>query len=185
MTDRQLQRSIRELALQVLYLIDARQADVDEAVELALAQPVLADDEAEALAQPLSDEHKARAADIARQAYAVHETADALATELAPTWPTNRQPAVDRAMLRLAYYEMASGITPVKVAINEAVELAKRFSTERSPAFINGVLDKMMKRVEQGEVVSPDAANPTDPWLADALEDEARNSKLEDSAQDD
>ena len=52
---------------------------------------------------------------------------------------------VDRNILRLAYFEMASGQTPPKVAINEAVELAREFSTQKSPAFVNGVLDKIMR----------------------------------------
>ena len=49
--------------------------------------------------------------------------------------------------MRLAHFEMTSGRTPPKVAVNEAVELAKSFSTERSPAFINGLLGKVLKRV--------------------------------------
>ena len=172
-------REIRELALQVLYLIDARQADADEAIELALAEPVLADEEDQSLAQPMSDQAKQRAADIARHAHAQRQIPDAIATDLAPGWPTSRQPAVDRAILRLAYYEMSSGLTPPKVAINEAIELAKRYSTERSPAFINGILDKMYKRL--ADHPSPPAnEGPADPWLADAMKDEVSNSNLED-----
>jgi len=49
---------------------------------------------------------------------------------------------VDLAILRLAIYEMKWGETPVGVAINEAVELAKKFSSDEAPAFINGVLGK-------------------------------------------
>lgn len=172
-----LRRPTRELALQILYLIDARQQDADDAVEIALAQPVLADDETDALAQPLTDEQKQRAAHIAREAHAMRRRADDLASELAPTWPTSRQPAVDRAILRLAFYEMAVGVTPPKVAINEAIELAKRYSTERSPAFINGVLDKMMRRLHAAaENKPPEQADPADPWLADAMNDQARST---------
>lgn len=166
-------REIRELALQMLYLIDARRADVDEAIEMALAQPVLADEELQTISHPLSSESKERAAELARRAFEQREVADAIASELAPTWPTSRQPAVDRAILRLAYYEMASGLTPPKVAINEAIELAKRYSTERSPSFINGILDKMMKRLPRPDGQSP-AITPepiADPWLADAMND--------------
>ncbi len=47
---------------------------------------------------------------------------------------------MDRAILRLAHYEIVSGVTPAKVAVNEAVELASLFSTEKSPSFINGLL---------------------------------------------
>ena len=52
---------------------------------------------------------------------------------------------VDRNLLRLAYHEMHSKKTPPKVAINEAVELAKEFGGERSPGFVNAVLDKVMR----------------------------------------
>jgi N utilization substance protein B len=73
--------------------------------------------------------------------------ADALVRELAPNWPTHRQPAVDRAILRLVYAELKLGRTDAPLIINEAVELAKRFSTEHSPGFINGVADNMRKRL--------------------------------------
>jgi hypothetical protein len=69
---------------------------------------------------------------------------------------------------------MKTGRTPAGAAINEAVELAKRYSTERSPAFINGVLDKMMRRLNEGEAAEPAPTEPPPPgdaWLADALND--------------
>ncbi len=75
----------------------------------------------------------------------MHDEADHTVAELAPDWPTYRQPVVDRNILRLAYYEMIPGTTPPKVAINEAIELAKEFSTEKSPLFVNGVLDKIYR----------------------------------------
>jgi len=89
---------------------------------------------------------------LANGAWTEHAAADNLAMQLAPAWPTHRQPPVDRAILRLAYYEMVSGHAPVKVAINEAVELAKRFGAEQSPSFLNGVLDKMAKRLAKQAV---------------------------------
>ncbi len=73
--------------------------------------------------------------------------ADAEFSRLAPAWPSHRLAAVDRAILRLAHFEMSSGRTPPKVAVNEAVELAKEFGTDRSPAFVNGLLDKVLRRV--------------------------------------
>jgi len=83
--------------------------------------------------------------ELAIAAWALRAEADAAVSALAPDWPTYRQPVVDRSILRLAYYEMISGRTPPKVAINEAVELAREFSTEKSPLFVNGVLDKIYK----------------------------------------
>lgn len=75
---------------------------------------------------------------------------DAVARELAPDWPPSRQPSVDRAILRLAQYEIARGESPPKAVVNEAVELAKAFSTEQSPSFVNGVLSKVLKRARVG-----------------------------------
>jgi transcription antitermination protein NusB len=60
-------------------------------------------------------------------------------------WRFERLAAIDRAILRLAIYEMSSAVTPPKVVLNEAVELAKKFSSEDSGAFVNGVLDSIHK----------------------------------------
>ncbi len=73
--------------------------------------------------------------------------ADAWVERLAPQWPPRRQPGVDRAILRLAVWELTSGETPPKVVIDEAIELAKSFSTEQSPAFVNGVLDAVLREI--------------------------------------
>ena len=115
------------------------------------------------------------AVNFALQAWQTKADADALVAQLAPDWPTHRQPPVDRAILRLSYHEMVTGRTPVKVSINEAVELAKRFGSEDSPAFINGVLDKIAKKLdEQGKIPDPQATpSSDDAWLADAVQAEA------------
>lgn len=69
---------------------------------------------------------------------------DAMINEYATGWKTTRMNKVDLSILRLAVYEMKfDDDVPVKVAINEAVELAKRFSGDEGPAFINGVLGKL------------------------------------------
>lgn len=60
-------------------------------------------------------------------------------------WRFERLSAIDRAILRLAIHEMSSSGTPPKVVLNEAVELAKKFSSEESGAFVNGVLDSVHK----------------------------------------
>jgi N utilization substance protein B len=70
---------------------------------------------------------------------------EALDTEIqqrAPAWPLRQMSAVDRTILRLGLYEcrFQHGIVPVKVAINEAIELAKLFGSESLPRFVNGVL---------------------------------------------
>ena len=60
-------------------------------------------------------------------------------------WRFERLAAIDRAILRLAIYEMSASDTPAKVVLNEAVEMAKKFSSEDSGAFVNGVLDSVHK----------------------------------------
>lgn len=62
-------------------------------------------------------------------------------------WRFERLSAIDRAILRLAIYEMSASDTPAKVVLNEAVEMAKKFSSEDSGAFVNGVLDSFHKSV--------------------------------------
>ena len=66
---------------------------------------------------------------------------DALITRHAEHWRMERMPAVDRNILRLAVYEMTHGGTPAAVTIDEALELARKFSGEESVQFVNGVLD--------------------------------------------
>ncbi len=69
---------------------------------------------------------------------------DEIIGNCAKGWDTNRMSKVDLAILRLAIYELNySGTTPVSVSINEAVELAKKFSSDEAPAFINGILGKV------------------------------------------
>ncbi len=125
--------------MQLLYQIDQR-GEADTATILA----ELTGDEEAFDSPPVIDEAGA----LAKTAWAMRQEADATVRELAPDWPTYRQPVVDRAILRLAYHEMRSGRTPVKVAINEAVELAKEYGGEHSSAFVNGVLDKIARRLQ-------------------------------------
>lgn len=67
----------------------------------------------------------------------------------APHWKLERMTAVDRSLLRIAIYELLNHKeTPPSVVIDEAVELAKQFGTEDSPAFINGLLDSIRKTLQ-------------------------------------
>ncbi|MDD4003734.1 MAG: transcription antitermination factor NusB [Elusimicrobiaceae bacterium] len=69
---------------------------------------------------------------------------DRLITEYAKNWSLTRMSAVDRSILRMSVYEIVYGAgTPVPAIIDEAIELAKKFSTENSGSFINGLLDRM------------------------------------------
>jgi transcription antitermination protein NusB len=75
-------------------------------------------------------------------------TADALIAELSENWRLDRLAAIDRSILRLAIYEFRFGTAPHKVVIDEALELAKKFSSEEAPAFLNGILDAAFKKLE-------------------------------------
>jgi N utilization substance protein B len=134
-------RDLRRLSFQILYQLDAIGPTHDAAEILAN----LAEDDEEAGRHSAGERQKAF--ELASAAYADRAAADAFMNEAAPGWPAHRQAAVDRAILRLAHFEMTSGRTPPKIAVNEAVELAKVFSTEKSPAFVNGLLDKVLKKV--------------------------------------
>jgi transcription antitermination protein NusB len=140
-------KAIRRLAFQALFQIDARGVEDAREIREALKS------EEGYTSQELDD-----AFALAVGAFDDRAEADAAMKELAPTWPAHRQAAVDRAILRLAHYEMTSGRVHPKVAVNAAVELAKEFSTDRSPAFVNGLLDKVLKRVlaQQAEPPAPD-----------------------------
>jgi N utilization substance protein B len=73
---------------------------------------------------------------------------DEMIVEYSHTWTIQRMPAIDRNVLRLAIYELLDRQdVPVAVIINEAVELAKRFSTEESGRYVNGLLSAIAKKV--------------------------------------
>jgi len=73
---------------------------------------------------------------------------DSLVADTSVSWELDRMPIVDRTILRLATYELLEQpATPIAVVIDEAVELAKQYSTEDSGAFVNGVLSEISRRV--------------------------------------
>lgn len=95
------------------------------------------------------------ARDIVEGVQLHEQTLDAMITQSAIGWALDRMPKVDLCILRIALYEMQHREDiPHSVSINEAVELAKRYSGEKSPAFINGLLgtlSKQINRTGQGE----------------------------------
>jgi len=92
---------------------------------------------------PPSGEKFAR--DLVNGVVANRDELDRIITEYAPSWPVDQIAAVDRSVLRLAIYELTfSREVPPKVAINEAVDLAKVFGSESSPKFVNGVLGSVV-----------------------------------------
>jgi N utilization substance protein B len=75
---------------------------------------------------------------------------DTLIAQYAPEWPLDQVASIDRNILRIALWEMALHIdTPIKVLINEAVELSKTFGSESTPRFVNGVLGSLADQVNE------------------------------------
>jgi len=89
---------------------------------------------------PMTIGLSSRAKRLAEGTWEHHQALDEEIGGAAPGWRIERMPAVDRAVLRLALYELRHTETPVGVVISEAVEMAKEYSTARSGAFVNGVL---------------------------------------------
>lgn len=129
-----LDRDARRCALQAMYQFDSGSECASEVVRGSLE------------GSTATAEAQSAGFQLATRAWEGREQSDEVIEKLTPDWPIRRQPMVDRNLLRLAHCEMQTVGTPPKVAINEAVELAKEFGTERSPGFINGVLDRLMKQ---------------------------------------
>jgi N utilization substance protein B len=80
----------------------------------------------------------------------ISQKLDIIIAEHAPEWPLDQISSIDKNIIRIALWEFAvSKITPVKVAINEAVELAKVYGSDSSPRFVNGVLGSLSTQVAQ------------------------------------
>ena len=131
-------RKAREIALAFLYQWDQRGDEV-----LPELDDLLVKDRRE---PDVADYVKT----LVRGTIANREDIDRRIGEAAEHWRIGRMAVVDRNILRMATYEMAfrKDDVPHKVAINEAIELAKRFSTEQSGAFVNGVLDRIRRGLE-------------------------------------
>ncbi|HAH88191.1 MAG: transcription antitermination factor NusB [Armatimonadota bacterium] len=133
-------RAARELALNVLYQVDVAKLPPEEALTTALANTDL---------EPASREF---AETLVCGVLAHLDTIDAKLRELSVGWNLQRQPAVDRNILRVASFEICYlDCIPKGVSINEAVELAKKFSTEESGRFINGVLGALVRQMDNTE----------------------------------
>jgi transcription antitermination protein NusB len=76
------------------------------------------------------------------------DSIDALVKKLSDNWRIDRLAAVDRSILRLGIYELRFKTAPARVVINEALELAKKFSSEEAPAFLNGILAAALKSLK-------------------------------------
>ncbi len=84
----------------------------------------------------------------ARKILANAHNLDEKIKEAAPAWPIERLNKIDLAILRLAVYELKERKTPPKVVIDEAVEIAKTYGSESTPAFVNGVLGTILEKIK-------------------------------------
>jgi N utilization substance protein B len=122
----------RGIALQALYEVDLVNHPPVEVLEERLAE------------EPLTDELAGFARQIFLGILPLRAQLDAIIAKYAPEWPLDQIAAIDRNILRIAAWEFAiQNLTPVKVAINEAVELAKQFGSDSTPRFVNGVLGSL------------------------------------------
>jgi transcription antitermination factor NusB len=130
-------RQARELALQLLYELDVRgEADLESVIAAFWAR------------QPAHDEVREFADRLVRGVKGRQPEIDELIAKFAEHWELDRMAVVDRNVLRAGIWELLWGVdVPPKVAINEALEIARRFSTEESTRFINGLLDRVRREL--------------------------------------
>ena len=122
----------RSVALQALYEIDMTAHPPVQVFEERLED------------EPYNDELAEFIRQIIFGVFPLREKLDAVIARYAPDWPLDQIAAIDRNILRIATWEFTVGReTPVKVAINEAVELAKAYGSDSAPRFVNGVLGSL------------------------------------------
>ena len=135
----------REAALQILYQWEVGKADVDRAIETFF-------DLQWADAKPPEDELRAAAGALALDTVRRLAEIDALISQSAENWRPERMAVIDRLIIRMSVCEFVrnkdTGDTPSAVIINEALELARTFSTEDAVKFINGMLDGIRKNLD-------------------------------------
>jgi N utilization substance protein B len=135
----------RELALKVLYQMEHGGGDAEAALRMFMAN------------FKAPERQRGYAEELVKGISGHRDEIDQLIEEASRRWRVARMPQVDRNILRMACYEMlfSQGDIPPKVAINEAVEMAKRYGGQESPGFINGVLDSLLSnnrhRLEDGQ----------------------------------
>ena len=132
-----LRRKARSYALQMLFQWEAARQD-PQRIEDGFWRMTRAEKVARLFANELFEGAAAGASRL-----------DALLGAHATNWRVERLSSIDRAILRLGAYELTAGKTPPKVVLNEAIELAKQFSGEEAPPFINGVLDSIARSLQK------------------------------------
>lgn len=131
-------REIREHIFKIVFMTEFNTAEeMEEQINLYLSADEM---------EEVPEEIKTRIGDKARKTMEFAEEADELINKYAKGWQTRRMAKTDLSIIRLAVYEIRHDEdVPDKVAINEAVELAKSFGGNDSPAFVNGILGKIVR----------------------------------------
>jgi N utilization substance protein B len=128
----------RSVALQALYEIDISGHSPGAALEERLQD------------EPMDESLAEFARQIVLGVLPIVEKLDDFIAQQAPEWPMDQVAIIDRNILRIALWEFAvSGITPIKVAINEAIEMAKIYGSDSTPRFVNGVLGSLATRQDE------------------------------------
>lgn len=131
-------RRARRVTLETLYEYDIVSHDPAEVLEQRLE------------ASPMERAGVEFAQQLIHGVIAYQEQMDTLIARFAPEWPLDQMAVIDRNVLRIAIYEfLVTDETPVKVAINEAVELAKVYGSDSAPRFINGVLGTLADHLDE------------------------------------
>lgn len=134
-------RKGRELALQMLFQLDMVRTGVEEAIKTFW----------QTQEELPSEDTKDFCEEIVRGVAEHHDEIDGFVEATSSNWRLNRMPVVDRNVLRMAVYEMLyRNDIPTTVTINEAIDVGKRFGSEDSGAFINGILDKIAEKMPIG-----------------------------------
>jgi len=141
MTQPGMRQRSRQAALQVLYAVDVAGGDPGPGAEEAF--------ESVAGHFELPEGARAYAKELVVGVLAGLSELDGHIASVARNWRVERMAAVDRNVLRLAAYELLGGSLPTEIVIDEAVELARRFGADRSPGFVNGILDALARQPEE------------------------------------
>jgi len=131
-------RKTRAITLQVLYEVDSVGHEVERVITYLIGK------------ENLSEENKEFIRHLVSGIVQKKEAIDLSIQRFAPAWPLEQMAVIDRSILRLAIFEILfDNRVSVKVAINEAIVLAKHFGSEKSPKFINGVLGSISTLVDR------------------------------------
>lgn len=132
-------RKAREKALQALYQAEISENNINTVFGT------------QASGIQLSSESQDFYENIARKTWENRDTLDAYIKKYAQRWDIKRLAVIDRNIMRLCIYEMIfEPDIPYHVSIDEAIELAKKFSTEKASGFVNGILDNVKREIENG-----------------------------------